>query len=213
MDIGEITKITQIGGRYSMTVSNVSETIVISAELLNRYRLKAGTMLTESQLEILRSEAELSQCDQTAARILGIRHHSISELRIKLKKKSYGSQSVEKTLKKHIKSGLLDDSLFAANWVRHKIDQNPMGRSHLIAHLCKKGIDRTIAQTTVDIILGETDELDIAVQSLRKRWNSFRRFDIERARKKAYTYLSNRGISYASAREAFDQLQKESEEG
>ena len=56
MDVGEITKITQIGDRYSMTVSNVSETIIISAELLSRYRLKAGTMLTESQLEILQNE-------------------------------------------------------------------------------------------------------------------------------------------------------------
>ena len=212
MDAGEITKITQIGSNYSMTVSNLSETIIISAEVLNRYRLKAGTMLTESQLEILLSEAELSQCDQAAARILGIRHHSISELRIKLKKKSYSSQAVEKVVKKYSKSGLLDDSHFAANWVRRKIERKPMGRSHLIAHLCKKGIDRTIAETAVELILGETDELDIAVQALRKRWNSLRRFDIEQARKKAYTYLSNRGIGYASARDAFDLLQKESDE-
>jgi SOS response regulatory protein OraA/RecX len=48
--------------------------------------------------------------------------------------------------------------------------------------------------------------LRLAVASLERKWNSLKQFDLERARTKAYTYLSRRGIGYAAAKAAFEQL-------
>lgn len=213
MQGGQITDIRQAGSSYRIAVSTVSEPLLIPAELYSRYQLRKGTMVTAAQLAQLRHESELIECDNQVARLLGVREHSVHEIRVKLIKKKFSPEARREIIGRYTGNGLLDDAHFASVYVRLMLVRNPAGRSYLVANLLKKGIERTVAEQSVDALLNETDELSIAVHSLRKRWSQFRQFDIERARKKAYTYLAGRGISYASAREAFDRLQSETEDG
>lgn len=213
MQGGQITDIRQAGSSYRIAVSTVSEPLLIPAELYSRYQLRKGTMVTAAQLAQLRHESELIECDNQVARLLGVREHSVHEIRVKLIKKKFSPEARREIIGRYTGNGLLDDAHFASVYVRLMLVRNPAGRSYLVANLLKKGIERTVAEQSVDALLDETDELSIAVRSLRKRWSQFGQFDIERARKKAYTYLAGRGISYASAREAFDRLQSETEDG
>ncbi len=105
--------------------------------------------------------------------------------------------------------GYLNDAAYARERVESMLRRNPSGRSHLIGMLRKRMVSRSLAEQVVNTVLVDLDETELAVQSLSRRWNLIKDLELERARKKAYNYLSRRGISFGSAKAAFEQLHKE----
>jgi SOS response regulatory protein OraA/RecX len=206
-----ITKMKPGTGRYFVTLSNRSEPLSISEMLVFQYRLKEGIVITPAQLEQLEIEADLAECDRVAARLLTMREQSIGELRVKLTRRGFRPDSVKGTVKRYVDNGLLDDHHYAQNLGNSLLSRNPAGRGYLIAYLQHRLISREIAELTADMLLGDQDELELAVKSLERRWSTLGQFDLERARSKAYTYLSRRGISYSAAKAAFDRLWNRSE--
>ena len=201
-----LTKIRQRGGRFELTITTLDSPLVVDEEVIHRFRLVEGIVLTSPQLEQLTKEAELAACDWETARLLGLREHSVGEIEFKLKRKEFSADTVKTIIQKYRQLTLLDDTEYARKVVEMTLRRNPAGRAFLIALLRKKRVGRTVAERTVDMILRETDEVEIAKRSLEKRWGQYRQLELERARTKAYTYLSRRGISYAAARAAFDEL-------
>ncbi len=201
-----LKKVVQKGGRYELTVSTLDEPLVVDAEVIHRYRLVPDIVLTPSQLDQLRAEAELLACDNALSRVLAIREHSVREAELKLQRKGFGPDSVSAVVQKYRRLELLDDARYARRVVETSLKRNPSGRGFLIALLRKKGIARTLAEQTVDTALRNVDEVELATRSLEKRWSGYRQLELERARRKAYNYLSRRGISYQAAKAAFEKL-------
>jgi regulatory protein len=193
-------------GRYYVTLSTRSEPLTVSDELVHRHRLKEGIVLTAPQLGQLEAEAELAECDRTAARLLALREHSVGELKAKLKQRQFKPESIQAIIARFSSRGLLDDAHFAQSVARSLMDRNPSGRGYLVAYLQHKLVSRSIAEETADMLLVDQNETDLAVKSLERRWKTLGQFDLERARTKAYTYLSRRGIGYSAAKAAFDRL-------
>lgn len=201
-----ITKLVCTGETYRMEISTLEEPLIVPAEVVFRHALKADIVLTEPQLVQLQAEAELIRCDRSAARMLGIREHTIGELRTKLRRKKFSVEAVDQTIKRYRSRGLLDDAQVANKLVQQSLERNPSGRAFLIAMLQRKQISRALAEQAVELALVSKDEVELAVESLRKRWSTIGQLELERARTKAYTYLSRRGIGYAAARTAFERL-------
>ncbi|MBD3401686.1 hypothetical protein GF420_02230 [candidate division GN15 bacterium] len=202
----KIEKLIDTGDRFRVHITGLEEPLVVSAVLVHQHRLKAGIVLTPPQLDQLQAEAELAECDRAVARMLGMREHTTGELRAKLRQRQFSREAIDRTVKQYTDRGLLDDAHVAVKLVRAALAKNPAGRAYLIALLRRKRIDRDLAMQTVDMVLGGRDETAMAVESLSKRWPSLRQLELERARTKAYHYLSRRGIGYDAARAAFEEL-------
>lgn len=194
------------GSRYRVVITHREQPLLVSDELVYRHRLKAGIVITQPQLEQLEAESELAECDRLVARMLATREHSIGQVRVKLAQRKFKAESIKLTIKRYRDRGLLDDAHFAHDQATRFLAHNPAGREFLINWLRRKHIDRDLAETTADLVLGDQDEVALAVTSLERKWNSLKEFDLERARTKAYTYLSRRGIGYSAAKAAFEQL-------
>jgi regulatory protein len=207
----KIIKMKPGTGRYYVTLSNRSEPISVSEMLVFQHRLKEGIVITEPQLAQLEAEADLDECDRVAARLLTMREQSIGELRSKLNRRGFKPDSVKATVKKYIDNGLLDDAHYAQNVARGLLARNPSGKPYLVAYLQHRLVAREIAEQTAEMLLADEDDVELAVKSLERRWSTLSQFDLERARSKAYTYLSRRGISYSAAKAAFDRLWNRSE--
>lgn len=201
-----LRKISKRGGKFELSISTFDTPLTVDEEVIHRFRLVEGIVLTASQLEQLTKEAELLACDRETARLLGLREHSVGELEFKLRRREFSDETVKTIIQKYRQLSLLDDTEYARKVIEMTLRRNPAGRPFLIALLRKKRVGRTVAERTVDMILRETDEVEIAKRSLEKRWSQYRQLELERARTKAYTYLSRRGISYEAARAAFDDL-------
>lgn len=194
------------GARYKVRLSDREEPLYVTDELVYRHRLKSGIVITAAQKEQLETEAELAECDRVIARLLGIREHSVGQLKAKLHQRQFGQEAIRTQVQKYVDRGLLDDANYAYKQAQTFLETNPAGKNFLIGWLRKKHIAREIAEETADMLLGERDEVELAVASLERKWASIRQFDLERAKSKAYTYLSRRGIGYSAAKAAFEQL-------
>jgi regulatory protein len=204
-----LLKLVRRGDQVNLQLTGFDEPLVVGAEVVARYRLVEGIVLTESQVSQLKRDAELGGCEREIGRLLGLRDHSTGEIRRKLKRKLFSTETVEETVRRYRDRGLIDDVRFAYQHAERLLERNPAGRSYLVAYLRRKGIDRALAESTVDVVMGNQDEIALAVSALERRWRVFRQFDLEKARHRAYTYLSRRGIGYEAARAAFDQMVKQ----
>jgi SOS response regulatory protein OraA/RecX len=206
--------LVQSGGRFRITLSNREEPLVVEAILVAKHRLKEGIVLTAPQAIVLEREAAEGACDREIARLLALRPHSIGELRAKLRRKGFEEVHATAIMKRYQQRGLLDDAHVASTLVRLSLERKPAGRSYLVALLRRKLIDRDLAEQTVEMALGDRDESELAYEALSRRRRvlfSSKQIEVETIRRRAYTYLSRRGIGYAAAKTAFERLLKETE--
>jgi len=208
-----ITKIQRVNNGYRVSISGREKPLLVSPGLHQKHRLKEGIVISAAQVALLEHDAALEDCDRVVARLLAQREHSEHELTVKLKQRSFDREVIAATLRRYRDNGLLDDAHFAVAYTQMLLARRPAGASFLQAALQRKGIARELAEQTVRMVLADTDEVTLAVQALEKRRYRYDQLELERARRRAYTYLSRRGFSYAAAREAFEQLYRQTDEG
>ncbi len=207
-----ITRIRATNNGFKLTVSTLEEPLLVSPSMYHRHRLKEGIVITPPQLEQLIAESACELCDQTIGRLLGYREHSVGEMRRKLKQREFASEVIEEALKKYVRNGLLDDARYGALLAKNTLRKKPSGRAFVVAVLQRKCIDRDLAEEIVGRLFEGADETDLAVAALESRWPQWSQIDVETARRKAYNYLSRRGIGYAAAKAAFEKLHSRTSE-
>jgi len=184
----------------------------MTSELVAKYDIKRGNSFSEHLLKEIIIEARQAICNRDARRFLSMREHSRGELKLKLERKGHTATIIKDILSGLRTKGLIDDSRYASNIASKTLERKPCGRSFLMATLLKKFIPREIAEKVVGDIFDLQDELELAKKALQARWNRYRHLNLETARTKAYNYLSRRGISYESAKIAFDDILRNEEE-
>jgi len=189
-----------------VTISTLDKPIVIPDHIVHQHRLKEGIVITPSQLKKLRAESEFFLCDRAAARMLAIRGHSVGEIKAKLAQKGFPPETIQRIVRKYKDRGILDDVHFAHQLTNDLLTQRPCGRNYLVACLRRKMIERSLAEETAEAALAGKDEKELAIAALTRKWNEYRQFELEVARRKSYNYLARRGFSYNAARAAFEQL-------
>lgn len=201
----KILSLKPTGTSYRITIKGVPEPLMVPDVVVHQYRLKEGIVLTRSQLDMLQAEADLVRTDQTVARLLGMRDHTVGEIRTKLLQRGLPKDVVDKSVRKHKELGYLDDARTAQVLVERACRQKPSGRAFLLALLRRKMIERTLAERVVDRALEGRDEIADALEAIRRKWPVPEQIEVETVRTRVYSYLSRRGFGYRAAREAFSQ--------
>ncbi|MCP4567319.1 MAG: RecX family transcriptional regulator, partial [FCB group bacterium] len=141
-----------------------------------------------------------------AESLLARRNYSVGEFKERLRQKEIGLDLIKQIVAEFRQLDLLDDFRYGQMRVRSVIRRKPAGRGFLIADLQKRLVPRDIAEKVVTEALKDSDEIEMAVELLEKRRAAFTKFDLETKRRKAYTYLSRRAISYGASKAAFDMV-------
>ena len=89
-------------------------------------------------------------CEQQALRYLSLREHNRAELRQKLLAKGYSEDLVKTVLDSLASSDALSEVRYVHSFVRSSNKRHPEGKSMLLARLCAKGADRTVAKEVLD---------------------------------------------------------------
>ncbi len=207
-----ITRVEATSSGFQLTISTLEEPLLVSPSIYHRHRLKEGIVITPPQLEQLVAESAAEVCEQTVGRLLGYRDHSVGEMRRKLKQREFAADVIEEALRKYIRNGLLDDARYGARLAQKTLERKPSGRAFVISVLQRKSINRDLAEEIVNRLFEDADETELAVAALESRWSRWSEIDVETARRKAYNYLSRRGIGYAAARAAFEELHSRTSE-
>jgi SOS response regulatory protein OraA/RecX len=193
-------------GPFSNLIFSNGFEVRASSGTMKKLGLKEGNRYNPESFEAIRQILEKDYAYFVAEMILARQGYSIGEFRQRLRKKGIEEKLCAGIVNDFRSLGLLDDSRYAEARIRSLLQRKPAGRGFLIADLQKHLVRRAIAEHVVAAALEDTDEVSLAIQILQKRRISLQKFDIETARRKAYTYLSRRAISYRAAKEAFEKV-------
>lgn len=200
--------LTHLSGRgrwVTLIFSNGFE-IRASGRSLDRYGLTKGDEFSSTEFEKLQGLLEKEAAFAVAENLLSIRSYSIGELKRRLREKEVSAELIAVITKEFQALGLIDDLKYAIQRVKSIMERKPAGPKYVIADLQKHLVPRKISEQVVANLFTEMDEVDAAVRLLEKKRRALDKFDIETARRKAYTYLARRAISYRTAKAAFERV-------
>lgn len=124
--------------------------------------------------------------------LLAIRPRTKDELRQALRRKGFDEELRERLLGKLDNSGLVDDAVFAEQWVRSRHAYQGLARSALVAELKRKGVDADVAAQAAGEIDRESEE-QRARELVRKRLRSMTTVDEQAAVRRLLGTLARKG--------------------
>ncbi len=137
-------------GRGITAVSEDGSSFFVPKSVVEDHALVNGQELEEHEFEQLRDICQLITAKQKALDLLAMRDHSIEELKLKLKQRSFSEGIIESVISYLLDRRYLDDTRFAEIWIRARLRKKPESRQMLLAGLMKKGVNRDIAQNAID---------------------------------------------------------------
>jgi regulatory protein len=175
------------------------------AEVALKEGLKVGQELSESHLETLAGLDRRQRCLNAAIRYLGYRPRSEAEIRQRLLKHGFDSDTTEKTLHRLKERGLVDDAAFARFWKDNRESFSPRSRRLTGLELRRKGLPADVIETVV----GEIDESDSAYRAAQVKARRLSLSDYQLFRHRLVAYLGRRGFNYDIIRETVNHIWQE----
>lgn len=155
--------------------------------------LKIGQVLSEQKIQELLAKDEVEVGLQKALNFISYRSRSEKEVKQNLVKHGASEIVIEEVCERLRKNRLLDDPVFAEQWVENRSAFRPRGRRALRYELMQKGI----ADEIIEEALQELDEEQLAYRAAAKQARKYRHLDWQDFRKKLNGFLARRGFQYA----------------
>ncbi len=172
-----------------------SDTVDDRAAVLSSLRTAVGDVesgATAPSIEDLGvDEGEYKKAKKRALNMLAMRDHASAELRDKLIAKEHPPAVVDVLIERLAASGLLDDSAFAAAYVRANRQRRALSKSALRRELGKKGIDADDVAAAVDPV---ADEHEVAFGVALKKARSTSGLPRETRERRILGMLARRGF-------------------
>ncbi len=172
--------------------------------------LHVGDRLSEEQIARLRALDEQAKAVGAAMNLLARRPRSEREVRDRLKRNGFPSETIDAAIEKLEGWRYVDDEAFARYWVENRDANKPRGRRLLEQELRFKGVDRETIRQTIDET--EIDEESAALQLGRSKLRTYGGLDPHVARRRLGAFLIRRGYGYDVVKPALDRLFGEAED-
>jgi regulatory protein len=180
-------------------------TLNMLAEVAAREGLLVGQELSAEQVETLTRSDRLQRCLNAAIRYLGYRPRSEAEIRQRLQRHGFDSDSTEKVLAKLKEQGLVDDTAFARFWKENREAFSPRSQWLNRLELQRKGLDGGI----IEPVVGEVDDSDSAYRAALSKARRLLPSEYQDFRRRLGEYLRRRGFGYDVINETVERVWKE----
>jgi regulatory protein len=167
--------------------------------------LKIGQQLSDAEIARLKEKDQVEVAYEFALRFLSYRPRSIDEVRRRLIEKEFDVPTIDETVARLSRAGLLDDTAFARFWLENRDAFKPRSRRALRYELRQKGV----ADSVIDATLAGYEEDAAAYRAALHRAQKLARRpdqDFDVIRRKLLAFLNRRGFSYPIARDAVERV-------
>jgi regulatory protein len=168
-------------------------------------QLKIGQQLSDAEIARLKKKDQVEVAYEFALKFLSYRPRSIDEVRRRLTEKQFDEPTVDETIARLSRAGLLDDTAFARFWLENRDAFKPRSKRALRYELRQKGV----ANSVIDATLAGYEENDAAYRAALNRVQKLARRpdqDFDVIRRKLLAFLNRRGFSYSVARDAVERV-------
>jgi len=177
----------------------------LQAEIVALEKLKVGQKLSPARIKALKKRDLSQRCYHAAAHFLSFRPRSETELKERLTKRGFDSDSIQKAISRLKEQGLLDDQAFARFWVDNRARLSPRSRWLIGRELKQKGVSDEAIDRAVDIL----DDSETAYQAASIRASRLADADYQTFRLRLGQYLKRRGFGYGVIKETTARLWQE----
>jgi len=175
--------------------------------------LKIGQELSNEKIGQLLHEDQFEKATQKALHFISYRPRSILEVRKNLITKEIPSTVIENVIERLENNYLLNDEVFAKEWINDRNDFHPRSRLALRMELKEKGIPEEIIESALENL----DEDGLAYKAAKKYSNRLKKLELQLFRKKLSSFLARKGFAYSIIYPVVDkiwnEIQDESNQG
>lgn len=203
----KITALRFRGGRRKCVVMYLDDkpALTLEAEVVIGEGLQVGQELATDRVEELVKASNFQHCLNVAMHFLSYRPRSEFELRKRLKRRGFDSDSVEPVLSKLREQGLVNDVEFARFWQDNRQTFSPRSAALTRLELRRKGV----ADEIISEVVGTASDEDSAYQAALGKARRLPLLDYETFRRRLGDYLRRRGFSYGVVSDTVEQLWRE----
>jgi regulatory protein len=134
-----------------------------------------------------------------AWRLLSMRSRSRRELQLRLCRRGFEAEDVERELDRLQDLGYIDDDAFARSWVSaRQSSSSPRSSRALNAELRLKGVGIEVVRAAI----AEVDDLEAALVAAQKPASRLRNLPYPEFCRRLYAHLQRRGFGYETAKQA-----------
>jgi len=177
----------------------------LEAEAAAKAGLKTGQELSSSQMKALADSDHFNRCLNAALHYLSYRPRSESEMRERLQRRGFDSDSVEAVLTKLKEQELVDDMAFAQFWKDNRQSFSPRSQWLLRLELSRKGV----ATDTINRVVNEINNDESAYRAALVKAHSLPLSDRNEFRRRLGYYLKRRGFNYEVISHTVERLWQE----
>lgn len=146
--------------------------------------------------EVIKAE-EQNKANNYSLNLLSYRARSEKEIRDKMRQKGYEDNIIENTIEFLNKYEYIDDYQFGLQLARDKQHLKSAGANLIRQELYKKGVDREIVDSVLEVVIDSDDEYDRALELAEKKANTTYKNDEKNARyRKLSSFLARKGYSF-----------------
>lgn len=174
-------------------------TLMIDYRTFVDHRIHKDVDITDELSKLLSFESSFFKCKDSAFRFLSRRLHSSYELKLKLRKKNFNKEIIEKVINELNQKKYLNDEDFAIQFVKEKIKKGKIGINKLENKLKQKGIDKEIINDIINNIDKENISKNID-ELIKKKLSQLRdkESDKRKIKSKIISHLLTKGYDYDS---------------
>jgi regulatory protein len=179
----------------------------LEAEVAVQEGLRVDQELTQERIEEIASANSYRRCYDAAALFISYRPRSEPELRQRLIKRNFPTESIDAVVSRMKDQGLVNDAEFARFWTENRDSFSPRSRWLTGMELRRKGVSEDIIQQAVDRL----DDDDSAYRAAWKKARNLPRHDYQSFRRRLGEHLQRRGFGYGVINETVKRLWNELE--
>ncbi len=167
-------------------------------------KLRKDRVLTLQEIADLQELDETAKATDAAIRLLTVRPRSVKEIHLRLRKKEYDEETIDRVIARLRDWKYVDDEAFARFWVENRDSNRPRGRRLLEQELRSKGVEQETVANAIDD--AGIDELTGAIEIARAKLRSYRSLEEPVMKRRLGAFLARRGYGYGVIKQVLDQL-------
>jgi regulatory protein len=156
--------------------------------------INVGDQVTVDTIQRLFDVEDRVAATNAAARLLGMRSRSGSELRQALEVRGYPDHIVREVIADFVERGYLDDAEFARRWIAVRTELAPRSNKLLSRELRAKGVDPDLIDESLDE--ADLDDVETATRLARRRLERMSGLAPEVQRRRIIGFLERRGFGW-----------------
>lgn len=180
---------------------------VVSKEVIFNNGLRKDDEISEDQFLLLEYENQKYLTKKNALRLLARRHHSIFELKTKLKLKKFSSKVIEEVIADLVKLNLLNDYEFGILYTNERINLKKYGVNKIKSDLIRKGLDNNTIKNIIEEV-GIEENTQSATLIAENKLKTLKKRGIEgpKLKQKLFSFLLAKGYEYDISSQIVNQL-------